>query len=215
MTDWIEELLSSVADDENEEQKDEDVTETAAPGGGTARRTVIPAEEPEGQIPGERQSGGTHQWEQTRETAEEESGIPPEARRPEREETHLPEARRPEREETLLPEARQPVRKETLLPEVEKAVSGEAILPPIAGEAEPLQLPEAGAGDSESGLTELYHQVARAAETAWDAASAAQSGADRVLPEPVPAEPIRVTMEELDRAMRRDSRRYDGGMTIY
>ncbi len=65
-----------------------------------------------------------------------------------------------------------------------------------------------------SGLELLYRAAARAAEPAAELLSAGQP-ARRSLPDPVPSEPVRLTVEEMDRAMRRDSRRYDGGMTIY
>ncbi len=68
-----------------------------------------------------------------------------------------------------------------------------------------------GNGDR-SGLELLYREIQRAAEPVFQAA---ESPAEKVLPEPAMAPSDRMTMEELDRAMRRDSRRYDGGMTIY
>ena len=66
----------------------------------------------------------------------------------------------------------------------------------------------------QAGLELLYRAAARAAEPVFEAPMADRS-ADRTLPEPVLSQPARMSLEELDRAMRRDSRRYDGGMTIY
>lgn len=61
-----------------------------------------------------------------------------------------------------------------------------------------------------SGVKRLYRQTARAVSPAGPAVS---GGAARTVREEEPAAAL--TMEELDRAMRRDSWRYDGEMGIY
>lgn len=63
------------------------------------------------------------------------------------------------------------------------------------------------------GLAELYRQTARAVRPAASAAAPARIGSRA--PEREAGAPPPLTAEELDRAVRRDSRRYDGGMTIY
>lgn len=62
-----------------------------------------------------------------------------------------------------------------------------------------------------SALQALYRQLAR--ETAG--VSVEKSGSVAVVRETVPGPAVGLTAGQLDLAMRRDSRRYDGGMTIY
>lgn len=83
------------------------------------------------------------------------------------------------------------------------------------GEAEKSGM-DLGAARSEdaSGLERLYRETVRAAEPMVEMMSAGQT-AGKTLPEPVLPGTSQMTVEELDRAMRRDSRRYDGGMTIF
>ena len=97
------------------------------------------------------------------------------------------------------------------------------LLLPSAGESTAAQLsrtavsapvPEARpggkTGEENAGLRMLYHQVR--AET-WRENAVQKAGVavtrESALPE------AGLTMGQLDRAMRRDSRRYDGGMSIY
>lgn len=74
----------------------------------------------------------------------------------------------------------------------------------------PPAAPERAGGQ---GLAELYRQTARAARPPAPAAAPVQSGSRA--PEREGADTPGLTAEELDRAVRRDSRRYDGGMTIF
>lgn len=81
-----------------------------------------------------------------------------------------------------------------------------------AGEGSPELGPEPDRRGS-AGLAELYRG---AAEGAWAPAPAlARSGASRTMPERGAGDAPGLTVEELDRAVRRDSRRYDGGMSIF
>ena len=83
---------------------------------------------------------------------------------------------------------------------------------PAAGEsmAAPLRKAAANVG-ALSGLPELYRQMARIT----GGSSAAGHGSVAVIRETVTQEAGGLSAGELDLAMRRDSRRYDGGMTIY
>lgn len=70
---------------------------------------------------------------------------------------------------------------------------------------------QSGAGDR--GLAELYRQTAQAVRPATPAVTPAQAGSRVLEREDAGGPPL--TAEELDRAVRRDSRRYDGGMSIF
>lgn len=89
-----------------------------------------------------------------------------------------------------------------------KTDPGTAVQPP-PGMAEPQQT-----GIRNRGLEELYRQTVQAARPAVPAVAPSES-AVRVLEREAAGSPPSLTAEELDRAVRRDSRRYDGGMTIY
>lgn len=63
------------------------------------------------------------------------------------------------------------------------------------------------------GLEKLYRQAVQAARPAPQVLSAPQPGQGVRLGEP--ETPRQLTVDELDRAVRRDSRRYDGGLEIF
>lgn len=69
--------------------------------------------------------------------------------------------------------------------------------------------------ETRSGLEGLYRQTVQAVRPAAPARApdAEQTGWAARVEEP--GHPAALTADELDRAMRRDSRRYDGGMTIF
>lgn len=89
-----------------------------------------------------------------------------------------------------------------------KTDPGTAVQPP-PGMAEPQQT-----AIRSRGLEELYRQAVQAARPAAPAVAPSES-AVRILEREAAGSPPSLTAEELDRAVRRDSRRYDGGMTIY
>ncbi|HJH61836.1 MAG TPA: hypothetical protein IAC84_00975 [Firmicutes bacterium] len=104
---------------------------------------------------------------------------------------------------------------------LDQGVPGQAVLGPGLAAAHPL-LPvpaqagwEAAAGPpsagGDGGLRRLYRQV-RAAS--WEQ-SVTQTAGVAVRRETAMPQQSGLTMGQLDRAMRRDSRRYDGGMSIY
>lgn len=76
--------------------------------------------------------------------------------------------------------------------------------------------PDAGTAaprPGEWGLERLYQQASQAARPAAPALTAPQGGRTLRLGEPEQLRPL--TVDELDRAVRRDSWRYDGGMDIF
>ena len=68
-------------------------------------------------------------------------------------------------------------------------------------------------GPAERGLEELYQKTAAAARSALQPPGGGQAGRTIRVGEPEP--PRQLTVDELDRAVRRDSRRYDGGLDIF
>ena len=75
---------------------------------------------------------------------------------------------------------------------------------------EPAQTAARGA---QSGLEELYRRTAQASRPPVQGLPVEQAGRTHQAEEPGRAAAL--TVDELDRAVRRDSRRYDGGITIY
>lgn len=69
-----------------------------------------------------------------------------------------------------------------------------------------------GPGDGRLGLEELYRRTAQAARPAFQAAGGPDGRTVRMDERDAPRQ---LTVDELDRAVRRDSRRYDGGMSIF
>lgn len=67
--------------------------------------------------------------------------------------------------------------------------------------------------ERESGLEELYRQTAQAFHPVSQTVLVEQAG--RTVRAEEPGRTAALTVDELDRAVRRDSRRYDGGMMIY
>ena len=102
-----------------------------------------------------------------------------------------------------------------------EALNRAAAAPPPAAEAAGGRKAADGAGDSleavrreaGSGLEELYRRTALAVSPAAPALPVEQAG--RVHPSEEPGRAAALAVDELDRAVRRDSRRYDGGMCIY
>lgn len=98
---------------------------------------------------------------------------------------------------------------------------------PGGGDLELMELPNARVEDgspaadavtaslqpAERGLEGLYRQAVRATRPAAQALAAPQQGQAVRLGEP--ETPRQLTVDELDRAVRRDSRRYDGGLEIF
>lgn len=68
-------------------------------------------------------------------------------------------------------------------------------------------------GGGGTGLEGLYRQTVRASRPAPQALPIEQAG--RTIRAEEPGRTAALTVDELDRAVRRDSRRYDGGMTLF
>ena len=68
-------------------------------------------------------------------------------------------------------------------------------------------------GTGQAGLEGLYRQTVRGLRPAAPALPPEQ--AERTTRDQEPENAASLTVDELDRAVRRDSRRYDGGMSIY
>ena len=85
-------------------------------------------------------------------------------------------------------------------------------LPGWAGAAEMGAVLNAGKPGDE-GLEGLYKQAVQAGRPAAPSLPVEQAG--RSMRAEEPGRTAALTVDELDRAVRRDSRRYDGGMTIY
>ncbi|MBD5085578.1 MAG: hypothetical protein HDT33_11155 [Clostridiales bacterium] len=66
---------------------------------------------------------------------------------------------------------------------------------------------------ADRGLEELYHRTAQASRPAAQSLPVEQAG--RTLRAEEPGRTAALTVDELDRAVRRDSRRYDGGISIF
>ena len=100
---------------------------------------------------------------------------------------------------------------EELDPETGLCCLGDMVLSVAAG---PGRRPEAGAaGSALAGLAELYRGAA--SEGRAPAPAAVPEGGRRTVLERTAEGAPGLTVEELDRAVRRDSRRYDGGMSIF
>ncbi len=69
-------------------------------------------------------------------------------------------------------------------------------------------------GTGERGLEELYRRTAQASRPAVQTPPPVEQ-AGRTLRAEEPGRAAELTVDELDRAVRRDSRRYDGGMSIF
>ncbi len=205
MIDRLAELLGiAEREDEDESERDESVVE-AGPFFGPGRRRTDPA----------REEAGPEDPAAEASEARESPAVPAGAGA----ETVPEELERAIREAETLREERSGVRppEEDSVPAAPfPAPPGEdgLVSPEESGPGGADWLPSLGREGDQSGLELLYRAAARAGETAAEPLSAGQT-ARQVLPDPVPSEPVRMTVEEMDRAMRRDSRRYDGGMTIY
>lgn len=70
-----------------------------------------------------------------------------------------------------------------------------------------------GGAEEDRGLERLYRDTARVARPAASALPVEQAG--RPAGAEDPGRTAALTVDELDRAVRRDSRRYDGGMTLF
>ena len=87
--------------------------------------------------------------------------------------------------------------------------AGEAVEPPLPGQGE---LPQESGRMS---LQELYVALGQTASVSRLAVERTAGHAPTIVPVPVPAAEERRDWEDLDRAVQRDARRYDGGFALY
>ena len=78
-----------------------------------------------------------------------------------------------------------------------------------------VELARAVRHEARSGLEGLYRQTVRAVRPAAPVQAPGGEPSGRTLRAGEPGRTAALTVDELDRAVRRDSRRYDGGMTIF
>ena len=201
MEDWLEQLLEQAGQTQEAEPEQElDPAWGRRPAAPAAPTKPVPAGEPEGEGGGLRGEDG-----------------PPDRPRPAQ--LHGEQALPGQALSQPTPPAQAtpaPSRGGALEEVLGQTVS--VLLPPEAGPAPASQpgapgprLPGQGTADrAGSGLELLYRQVQAAA---WRENAVQQAGVavvrESALPQPG------LTMGQMDRALRRDSRRYDGGMSIY
>lgn len=200
VVDWLEELLAAV-DGEDEDGQEDALALTLE---GAASPAPPPAPEAGA---GGRRPGQTEEPERPGDTA-----VP--ALRGDREERAgsrgggLPGDRR-------LPESG-PLGNALDAPRPARAGIGRRAQAPGAAEPRTGEAERAGtepAGAAEAGLERLYRQTVQAARTAAQDAAGGQPA--RTGPTEDPGRMAALTVDELDRAVKRDSRRYDGGMSIF
>lgn len=196
VVDRLEELLAQVADEDDEEQEDALALEAerALPAG--------PAPGSEGRPEGGPESEGRE------ETGQEERAAPA----PPEDGELWGEIFRADGERT--PEDGRPVADHEnglTAPRAPGAGDGQAAGPRPEEPAAAADAPAPGA--AERGLEKLYRRAAQAGRPATQSLPVEQAGRTRHAEEPGHAAAL--TVDELDRAVRRDSRRYDGGITIF
>lgn len=194
MVDRLEELLALMEnEDEDERESQEEVSALKDP--------AVPAPEARAGAPGERDAEETGKAD-----GENGSGQPDELTRA----------------VENGPVAAEAVRRRMLADELEDAVealreaeisSAEAAAERGSAETE-RELGAAVKHEAESGLEGLYRRAAQAARPAAPQAAAVEQ-AGRTFRAEEPGRTAALTVDELDRAVRRDSRRYDGGMSIF
>jgi len=217
----LEELLALLEEDDEDEREDELTMGPGAEAPGPPAREIDTGREPEGADP----------------VSVEDESVPAEVELPRR----VPEAGDiPLEQQDEIPGADGAVEPDAAgdsgtpeflwdgLTAVVTGRNGTALLrKPGAGDVSPASLagakkqPGAAEADAvmesmtsaEGGLEGLYKQAVRATRPAAQAMPAGQAG--RTFRAEEPGRAAALTVEELDRAVRRDSRRYDGGMTLF
>lgn len=196
MVDWLEELLAQIADEDDEEQGDGPALEAEraavpAPASGDRAGNQSPerAERPgDGAVPS--LTGDREAQPSLRSGAEPAGGW------------RLPGSAPPEHALDALRPAR--------------AGIGRRAQAPGAAELRTEEAEKAGtepAGAAEAGLEGLYRRTAQAGRP--PVPDMAGGHAARTGPAEDPGRTAALTVDELDRAVKRDSRRYDGGMSIF
>ena len=94
----------------------------------------------------------------------------------------------------------------------DQAAEGLRLARPATAAEDAMTAPVPGTA-AERGLEGLYRRTAQASRPAAQSLPVEQAG--RTLRAEEPGRAAALTVDELDRAVRRDSRRYDGGMSIF
>lgn len=201
MVDWLEELLAAV--DSEDEDGQEDALALALEGAASPAPAPVPGDEAE--------DGGLEQTEGLGRPGD----APPPPRAGGGEAQAGPRDRiEPPGERRQLGGAPPEAAPDTL----GRALAGRGRKAQALGAADPRagEAAEAGAwpaGTAEAGLERLYRRTAQAGRL--PAQGMAGGTAAWTRPEKEPGQTAALTVDELDRAVKRDSRRYDGGMSIF
>lgn len=191
MVDRLEELLAQMADEDDEEQEDALALE--------AKRAPSAAPAPIGE--GQRESRPDLESREETEQEEREAASAPTEHGELWAATPRMVGERPPEDDGPASAHENGLRATRAL----RAMDGQA----AEGDAE--IAPASGAADR--GLEELYRRTAQASRPTAQSLPVEQAG--RTLRAEEPGRAAALTVDELDRAVRRDSRRYDGGMSIF
>lgn len=196
MVDRLEELLAQVADEDDEEQEDALALE--------AERAIPAAPAPEDE--GRPESGPESEGREETGQGERAAPAPPENGELRGKIFHAGGERPPEVGRPVSDHGNR-----LTAPRAPGAGDGQTAGPRPEEPAAAADAPAPGA--AERGLEELYRRAAQAGRPAAQSLPVEQAGRTRRAEEPGRAAAL--TVDELDRAVRRDSRRYDGGITIF
>lgn len=203
MVDRLEELLARMADEDDEEQ--EDVLALAA----EQVPSAAPAPGSDGRMEGSEDLGNPQEPERgEREAASAPIGagelwaaIPRMVGEQTPEDDRLASAHENGLTALRAPRAGDGQTAERLGPAKPATAAEDAVTAPTPGAA------------ADRGLEELYRRTAQASRPTAQSLPVEQAGRTRFAEEP--GRTAALTVDELDRAVRRDSRRYDGGMSIF
>ena len=203
MVDRLEELLAQMADEDDEEQEDALAPEAeravpAAPAPGNENQT-------ESWLDLER-------WEETAQEGREAASAPMEAGELWAEFPRVGREQPPEDDRPASVYENQLTAIRALGAGDGRAAEGLRSAKPVTA-AEDAEAAAAPGTAAERGLEVLYRRAAQAGRPAAQSLPVEQAGRTRYAEEP--GRTAALTVDELDRAVRRDSRRYDGGMSIF
>ena len=203
MVDRLEELLAMMADEDDEEQ--EDALALAA----ERVPSAAPAPRSEGRTEGSEDLGNPQEPEQGEREA---AFVPMEGGELRAAVSRIGGEQMPEDDEPASVYENQLTATRALRAGGGQAAEGQGPAKPATAAEDAEVTPTPGAS-AERGLEELYHRTAQASRPAAQSLPVEQAG--RTLRAEEPGRAAALTVDELDRAVRRDSRRSDGGMSIF